>query len=123
LFFPLGTTPNFNPTRPSLNGDNRLFDANRPNYITLESETEILHLTYHAPLFDIRYVGGHTYYDYRLQTDLDGTSRTDPILITPSTPIGRRTPTAANPTRSPWRATQAWPAGSACARKHPVDHT
>jgi iron complex outermembrane receptor protein len=93
LFVAPGMTPGFNTTRPALS-DNRSFDANRPNYITLESDTEVLHVTLHLDNVDVRYVGGHTYYDYRLQTDIDGTSRTSPIVITPTTVINANGTTA-----------------------------
>ncbi|WP_411287392.1 TonB-dependent receptor, partial [Phenylobacterium sp.] len=40
----------------------------------------------HLEGFDVKYTGGHNYYDYRLQTDLDGTARTTNFLVTQTTP-------------------------------------
>jgi len=51
------------------------FDTDDGNYINLESNTYTLETTLHLNSVDVKYVGGMTYYDYRLQTDLDGTSR------------------------------------------------
>jgi len=86
----LNYNPNFGLTavQPGLL-DPRLIDVNTPQAITLESDTEVFHATLHLDSFDIRYVGGHTYYDYRLTTDIDASSRTAPFLLTRTTPIGR----------------------------------
>ena len=67
------------------------FDTDDGNYINLESQTTTLDATFHADNFDVRYVGGYTYYDYRLQTDLDGTSRQASFLL----PVPARGPTTA----------------------------
>jgi len=64
------------------------FDTDDGNYINLESSTYTLEATLHLDNFDIRYITGMTYYDYRLQTDLDGTSRQAPFLL----PIPARNP-------------------------------
>lgn len=93
----LNYNPNFGLTaiQPGLI-DNRLIDVNQPNHIKLESDTEVLHVTLHMDTFDIRYIGGHTYYDYRLDTDVDASSRTAPFLITPTTVVN---PTATGAAR------------------------
>lgn len=57
------------------------FNTDDGNYINLESNTYTLNATLHFDTFDVRYVAGNTYYDYRLQTDLDGTSRQAPFLL------------------------------------------
>ena len=57
------------------------FNTDDGNYINLESNTYTLNATLHLDGFDVKYVGGNTYYDYRLQTDLDGTSRQSPFLL------------------------------------------
>jgi iron complex outermembrane receptor protein len=59
------------------------FNTDDGNYINLESHTTTLNVTFHADSFDIKYITGQTYYDYRLQTDLDGTSRQAPFLLGP----------------------------------------
>jgi iron complex outermembrane receptor protein len=59
------------------------YNTDDGNYINLESQTTTLNVTFHADSFDIRYITGLTYYDYRLQTDLDGTSRQAPFLLGP----------------------------------------
>ena len=60
------------------------FDTDDGNYINLESNTYTVNATLHLDSFDIKYVTGMTYYDYRLQTDLDQTSRQAPFLL----PVG-----------------------------------
>lgn len=57
------------------------FDTDDGNYINLESNTYTLNATLHLDNVDVKYIGGMTYYDYRLQTDLDGTSRQAPFLL------------------------------------------
>ena len=64
------------------------FDTDDGNYINLESNTYAANVTFHADSFDVKYTGGYNYYDYRLQTDLDGTSRQAPFLL----PIPARNP-------------------------------
>ncbi|MBX3483287.1 TonB-dependent receptor [Phenylobacterium sp.] len=65
------------------------FDTDDGNYINLESHTTTLNVTFHADTFDVKYITGQTYYDYRLQTDLDGTSRQAPFLLPlPAVPAG-----------------------------------
>ena len=59
----------------------RCYDTDDGNFINLESNTTTLNVTFHANNFDIKYITGLTYYDYRLQTDLDGTSRQAPFLL------------------------------------------
>ncbi len=63
------------------------FDTDDGNYINLESNTTTLNATFHATDFDIRYITGLTYYDYRLQTDLDGTSRQAPFTLPLANPL------------------------------------
>jgi len=58
------------------------FDTDDGNYINLESNTYTINATLHLDSVDVKYIGGMTYYDYRLQTDLDGTSRQAPFLLT-----------------------------------------
>ncbi|MDZ4370622.1 MAG: TonB-dependent receptor [Phenylobacterium sp.] len=57
------------------------FDTDDGNYISLESNTYTLNATVHFDNFDVKYIAGMTYYDYRLQTDLDGTSRQAPFRL------------------------------------------
>jgi iron complex outermembrane receptor protein len=64
------------------------FDHDDGNYINLESSTYAVQATLHADSFDVKYIGGMTYYDYRLQTDLDRTSRQAPFLL----PLPARNP-------------------------------
>jgi iron complex outermembrane receptor protein len=59
------------------------YDTDDGNYINLESNTTTLNVTFHADTFDVKYITGLTYYDYRLQTDLDGTSRQAPFNLGP----------------------------------------
>ncbi|MCR5877892.1 TonB-dependent receptor [Phenylobacterium sp. J367] len=51
------------------------FDTDDGNYINLENNGYNFQATLHLDNIDVKYLGGYTYYDYRLQTDLDGTSR------------------------------------------------
>jgi iron complex outermembrane receptor protein len=57
------------------------FDTDDGNYINLESNNFTLNTTLHLDAFDVKYIGGYSYYDYRLQTDLDNTSRQAPFLL------------------------------------------
>lgn len=78
---------------PSVAGNNCqfCFDVDDGNYINLESNTYALQSTLHLDGVDVKYIGGMTYYDYRLQTDLDATSRQAPFFL----PIPARSPTTA----------------------------
>lgn len=67
------------------------FDTDDGNYINLESNTYTLEAVLHLDKIDVKYVGGMTYYDYRLQTDLDGTSRQTPFFL-PGVPTQRYFP-------------------------------
>jgi iron complex outermembrane receptor protein len=67
------------------------FDTDDGNYINLESSTYALQTTLHLDGVDVKYIAGMTYYDYRLQTDLDGTSRQAAFFL----PIPARGPTTA----------------------------
>jgi iron complex outermembrane receptor protein len=67
------------------------FDTDDGNYINLESNTYTLETVLHLDSFDVKYIGGMTYYDYRLQTDLDGTSRQAPFFL-PGVPAQRYFP-------------------------------
>jgi len=67
------------------------FDTDDGNYINLESNTYELTSTLHLDGVDVKYIGGMTYYDYRLQTDQDATSREAAFLL----PIPARGPTTA----------------------------
>lgn len=57
------------------------FDVDDGNYINLESNTYTVNATLHFDSFDVKYITGMTYYDYRLQTDVDATSRQAPFLL------------------------------------------
>jgi iron complex outermembrane receptor protein len=57
------------------------FDTDDGNYINLESNTYTLESVLHLDAIDVKYIGGMTYYDYRLQTDLDNTSRQTPFFL------------------------------------------
>lgn len=57
------------------------FDTDDGNYISLENNGYALNATLHLDNFDVRYIAGYVYYDYRLQTDLDGTSRQAPFNL------------------------------------------
>ncbi|HET9160258.1 MAG TPA: TonB-dependent receptor plug domain-containing protein, partial [Caulobacteraceae bacterium] len=85
---PTGLVPSptfgYTGTRPA-NIDHRLIDIDSPNYIALNYHNYIAETTWHAPAFDIKYLGGYSFYDYNLQTDVDGTSRSQGYTLTPST--------------------------------------
>jgi len=57
------------------------FNTDDGNYINLESSTYTINAVLHLDTFDVKYIVGNTYYDYRLQTDLDGTSRQAPMTL------------------------------------------
>ena len=84
-----GTTPtsaiaNFNRTTPLASSlCNLCFEADTPNAITIDSETYIGHVNFHLPGWDLRYVGGRTWYHYELQTDVDGTANHTPVFVLP----------------------------------------
>lgn len=67
------------------------YDTDDGNYINLESNTTTLNVTFHADKFDVKYITGLTYYDYRLQTDLDGTSRQAPFFLPLQNPLAPTT--------------------------------
>lgn len=58
------------------------FSTDDSNYISLENNGYSLQATLHLDNVDVRYIGGYTYYEYRLQTDVDGTNRKTPFLVT-----------------------------------------
>ena len=60
----------------------RCFATDDGNYINLENNGYNLTATLHLDNFDVKYIGGLTYYDYRLQSDLDGTNRRAPFSVT-----------------------------------------
>ncbi len=61
-------------TNPALT-DRRAFNTDFTEFAYLSPTTELaLETIYHAPAFDIKYLGGYVYYDYNLQQDNDGTS-------------------------------------------------
>jgi iron complex outermembrane receptor protein len=72
------------------------FDADTPNQINIESETYTVQATLHLENFDIRYIGGKTWYHYQLQTDVDATSNSTPFTLFPNSPGAPGTPTGAN---------------------------
>ncbi|ACG77451.1 TonB-dependent receptor [Phenylobacterium zucineum HLK1] len=61
------------------------FDTDDGNYISLENNGYAFNATLHLDSFDVKYIAGYTYYDYRLQTDLDATSRQAPFQLPVST--------------------------------------
>ena len=80
-----GLTPNgqFGFTDPLAGNVCQLCFANDDgNYISLESNGYTVNSTLHLDGFDVKYIGGLNYYDYRLQTDVDGTNRRDPFRVT-----------------------------------------
>ena len=83
--FPSGVivNPNFGFTgQYPGNTDLRSFSSDTPNHITNKVHTFTLQTVLHLENFDVKYLGGHTYYDYRLDTDLDNTARTGSYLLT-----------------------------------------
>ena len=84
-----GTTPssafaNYGRTSPLATAICDLcFTADTPNKIKIESENFTAQATFHADGFDIRYIGGRTWYHYQLTTDVDGTGNHTPFLVLP----------------------------------------
>ena len=81
----------------------RCFSTDDPNIITLEDVQFTFNAVLHLDNFDIKYIGGHHYYDYRLQTDVDATANRAPYTVGPATPLFRNLTvpaacTVANPT-------------------------
>ena len=72
---------NFSPLASSI--CDLCFEADTPNAIKIKSETYIGHVNFHLPGWDIRYVGGRTWYHYQLTTDVDGTANHTPITLLP----------------------------------------
>jgi len=64
----------------------RCFEADTPQRTKLRSDTAVGQLTFHSDGFDIKYVGGYTAYDYRLQRDADNIARTAPFTVLPGQP-------------------------------------
>ena len=80
-----GLTPNgsFGFTDPLAGNVCQLCFANDDgNYISLESNGYTFTSTLHLDSVDVKYIGGLNYYDYRLQTDVDGTNRSAPFRVT-----------------------------------------
>lgn len=64
-------------TNPSIT-DRYGFDASFQNFAHLWPTSELaLEAVYHAPGFDVKYLGGYVWYLYNLQQDQDGTSIND----------------------------------------------
>ncbi|MEZ6028449.1 MAG: TonB-dependent receptor [Hyphomonadaceae bacterium] len=64
-------------SNPSIN-DRYGFDASFQNFAHLWPTSELaLEAVYHAPGFDVKYLGGYVWYLYNLQQDQDGTSIND----------------------------------------------
>lgn len=83
--FPSGVivNPNFGFTgQYPGNTDLRSFSSDTPNRITNRVHTFTANVVLHLDSFDVKYIGGHTYYDYRLATDVDQTARTGSYLLT-----------------------------------------
>ncbi|MEW5688358.1 MAG: TonB-dependent receptor [Pseudomonadota bacterium] len=84
-----GTTPSasfayFNRTIPLASTIcSRCFYSDTPNDIQIESENFTAQVTLHLDNFDIRYVGGRTWYHYELTTDVDGTENGTPFRVLP----------------------------------------
>jgi len=80
---------------PSLPGNTCqfCFDTDDGNYINLESSTYEIQSTLHLDSVDVKYIGGMSYYDYRLQTDQDNTSRQAAFLL----PLPARNPATLAP--------------------------
>jgi iron complex outermembrane receptor protein len=57
------------------------FDTDDGNYIDLENNGYTLNATLHLDTFDVKYIAGYSYYNGRMQTDLDNTSRQAPFLL------------------------------------------
>lgn len=61
-------------TNPSIT-DRLGFNTDFQNFAHLSPTSELaLEAVYHAPGFDVKYLGGYVYYNYNLQQDQDGTS-------------------------------------------------
>lgn len=58
------------------------FNNDDGNYISLENDGWAFQAALHLDGVDVKYISGGVYYDYRLQTDLDGTSRQAPFNLT-----------------------------------------
>ena len=60
-------------TNPSIT-DRHGFNTDFSNFVKLSPTSELaLEAVYHAPGFDIKYLGGYVHYNYNLQQDQDGT--------------------------------------------------
>lgn len=56
-------------------GDRYGFNTSFQNYAKLSPTSELaIEAVYHAPAFDLKYLGGYVYYNYDLQQDQDGTA-------------------------------------------------
>jgi iron complex outermembrane receptor protein len=92
-----GTTPgstiaNFNRTRPLASADcDNCFESDTPNTIKIDSQNFTAQVSFHADNFDVRYIGGRTWYHYRLQTDVDGTANSTPLSFFPPCAAGQTT--------------------------------
>jgi iron complex outermembrane receptor protein len=89
-FTQIGTTTS-NPGQTDL----RTFNTDRTQRANLNGYEDIaINATYHAPGFDIKYVGGYIWYLYQLETDADGTPVTSftlpAISAFPTLPDGTR---------------------------------
>ena len=74
-FTPSSSFANFNRVLPlGSSVCDRCFDSDTPNEITIESQNFTVQANLHLDNFDIRYIGGRTWYHYTLQSDVDATS-------------------------------------------------
>jgi len=81
---PSGSFANFNDFRPLASSMcDMCFESDTPNAIKTRSETYMGHVNFHLPGWDVRYVGGRTWYHYTLTTDLDGTANSTPVILKP----------------------------------------
>jgi iron complex outermembrane receptor protein len=78
---PNSSFANFGRTTPLASSIcDRCFEADTQNAIHIESQAFIGQATYHADGFDIKYIGGRYWYNYELQTDVDGTANHTPFV-------------------------------------------
>ena len=95
-FTPSSSFANFNRVLPlGSSVCDRCFDSDTPNEITIESQNFTVQANLHLDNFDIRYIGGRTWYHYTLQSDVDATSYSTPFRVFPTTPGAPGTATGA----------------------------
>lgn len=86
-FTPSSAFANFNRVLPlGSSVCDRCFDSDTPNQINIESQNFTIQAALHLDSFDIRYIGGRTWYHYQLQSDVDATSFSTPFRVLPGQP-------------------------------------